>query len=121
MEANPHLRGVVYDLPHIASSVESEASGRGLAWRMTGVGGDFFTDVPAGDLYLVKFILHDWSYEECVTILSNVRAGMRHSARCNIAETMVSEAEMTGAALMDLAMLAAPTGQERDQAQFKAL
>jgi hypothetical protein len=37
---------------------------------MTGIAGDFFDSVPAADLYLLKFVLHDWSDESCVAYSS---------------------------------------------------
>ena len=45
----------------------------GLAERTEVVGGDFFESVPPADLYLLKFILHDWDDERAITILQRCR------------------------------------------------
>jgi hypothetical protein len=59
--------------------------------RVETSGGDFFESVPnGGDLYLLKFILHDWDDDHSVKILRNVRraiadGGKRYSLdRCRI-------------------------------------
>jgi hypothetical protein len=43
----------------------------GLSGRAEAIGGDFFVDVPEGDIYLLKQILHDWNDDQCRTILAN--------------------------------------------------
>jgi hypothetical protein len=122
LEANPHLRGVVLDLPEAMAGVAEESRRRGLGERMSGIGGDFFDSVPAADLYLLKFVLHDWSDESCVKILSNIRRAMNPGARVFIVEmTFTDEAPSMSAALMDVAMLFAFTGQERELAEFEKL
>ena len=34
--------------------------------------GNMFDDVPKADTYIMKMILHDWSDDECVKILSKI-------------------------------------------------
>ena len=54
LEANPDLRGVLYDRPEVASTAEVLAAA-GIADRAEAVGGDFFESVPEGaDRYVVK-------------------------------------------------------------------
>jgi hypothetical protein len=84
--AHPHLTGVVLDLPHAMPGVHQQAKRQGVADRVSGVPGDFFDSVPAGDIYLLKFILHDWDDEACVRILSSVRRAMNPGARVFIVE-----------------------------------
>jgi hypothetical protein len=50
--------------------------------RLELVGGDFFEAVPAGgDLYLPKFVLHDWNDERSGEILNNIRQIIAPSGR----------------------------------------
>ena len=63
-QANPALRGIVFDRPHVAAAVAVDIAGD----RTEVIGGDFFESVPAADLYLLEFILHDWDDESCVKI-----------------------------------------------------
>ena len=47
-EANPELRGIVFDRPNIVDDAVAEIARAGLAERTEVVGGDFFESVPAG-------------------------------------------------------------------------
>jgi hypothetical protein len=64
MRANPELDGGVFDLPHIVPAAAEAAKAEGLDGRFTTVGGDFFESVPPADLYVLKYILHDWDDAE---------------------------------------------------------
>jgi O-methyltransferase domain/Dimerisation domain len=122
MAAHPEIRGQVLDLPHAVGGAEQAAAQAGLADRFSAVAGDFFVEVPAADYYLLKWILHDWSDEECVAILRNCRASARPGARLLVMEAVVGDLGTPDpAALLDLNMLAASSGQERDLAEFDAL
>ena len=86
------------------------------------VGGDFFEAVPAADLYLLKFILHDWEDEECIKILSRCREAMLPGGRLAVIELVLGELSDPGfGALMDMNMLAASPGQERSLDEYDAL
>jgi len=122
LQANPHLSGAVLDLPEAMPGVAQESRRRGLGERMSGIGGDFFDSVPTADLYLLKFVLHDWSDESCVQILSNIRRAMNPGARLFIVEmTFTDEATSMSAALMDVGMIFGFTGRERDLTEFEKL
>ena len=122
VQRHPQLSGLVLDLPHAMPGVAEEAARRGLGDRIAGVPGDFFDKVPSGDIYLLKFILHDWDDESCVKILSNIRAAMNPRARLFIVEMAVSGTGASlGAALMDMGMLFGHGGKERELPQFEEL
>src|SRR5207244_2696697 len=64
LERQPELRGIVFDLPHVAEQAAERIRTAGLADRCRAEGGSFFDGVPAdGDAYLLSTILHDWSDE----------------------------------------------------------
>ena len=122
VERNPQLTGAVIDLPHVIPGVLEHANQRGLAQRVTGIAGNFLESVPGADIYLLKFILHDWDDQACVTLLTNIRRAMNPGARLFIVEMLIAhDAATIDAALMDMAMLFSLTGQERDMSQFDAL
>lgn len=59
--ANPHLRGVGFDLPELAPVFEENVAAVGVADRLTFQPGDFFKhDLPKADVVLMGHILHDW-------------------------------------------------------------
>ena len=94
----------------------------GLAERTEVVGGDFFESVPPADLYLLKFILHDWDDERAITILQRCRKAMTGGGKVAIVEMVVGEPSDPGfGALMDINMLAASPGQERSLDEYDTL
>ncbi len=59
--ANPHLRGVGFDLPEVAPVFEEYVAAVGVADRLTFQPGDFFKhELPKTDVVLMGHILHDW-------------------------------------------------------------
>ncbi len=59
--ANPHLRGVGFDLAAVAPVFEEYVAAVGVADRVTFQPGDFFAeDLPKADVVMMGHILHDW-------------------------------------------------------------
>jgi hypothetical protein len=74
--------GIVFDLPHNAEGARTLIETRGLARRLRFEAGNFFKSIPEGfDAYLMSHIIHDWSEEQCLTILSNCKRAMKPSSR----------------------------------------
>jgi SAM-dependent methyltransferase len=121
LQRNPELQGTVLDLPRVIPGVLEAANAHGLEERMTGIAGDFFEKIPPADIYLLKFVLHDWDDESCIKILSNIRDAMKPGGRLFIVEMIVSDDNSLSATLMDMGMLTSFTGQERELPQFERL
>jgi hypothetical protein len=122
-ERNPRLRGVIFDRPNVIREIAPPVATTDFGSRTDFVGGDFFASVPAGDLYLLKMILHDWDDERCVAILKRCREAMKPGGRIVIIEMIMGDPQTPGfAALMDLCMLiACPGGRERTLDEFDTL
>ena len=59
--ANPHLRGVGFDLAAVAPVFEEYVAAVGVADRVAFQPGDFFAeDLPKADVVMMGHILHDW-------------------------------------------------------------
>jgi O-methyltransferase domain/Dimerisation domain len=59
--ANPHLKGIGFDLAEVAPIFEEYVAALGIADRLTFQAGDFFKqDLPKSDVILMGHILHDW-------------------------------------------------------------
>ncbi len=122
MRANPDLRGGVFDLPHVVPDAEAAAREDGLHERFTTTGGDFFESVPPADLYLLKYVLHDWDDDECVRILANCRDSLRVGGRVVVIDHLVGELGTPGLpTLMDVNMLVMASGRERTIEEFDEL
>jgi hypothetical protein len=121
-QANPALQGIVFDLPDVATELAAAVANSEFADRTEVIGGDFFATLPGGDLYLLKFILHDWDDDSCVRILQRCRESMAPGGRVAIIEIVLAEHDDPGmAALMDLNMLAVAGGRERSLVEYDAL
>jgi len=123
LRAHEKARGILFDMPDVIATAGPALSRAGIDDRCRLIGGDFFTSVPAGaDLYLLKFILHDWSDAECVRILSNCRQAMAPGGRVLIIEHLISDGSGPDIArFMDINMMVFTSGQERTQAEFATL
>jgi hypothetical protein len=85
--------------------------------------GNFFENVPSsGDAYLLSHIIHDWSEAQCLTILGNCRRAMRPDSRLLIIEMVLSTGDTPHLGkILDGIMLALTGGQERTEAEYRAL
>ena len=117
------LRGVLYDMPHVVRDAPALLKARGVESRVTIESGSFFDHVPAGgDAYILSHIIHDWSEEQCLTILGNCRRAMGANGRLLIVETVLPEGDTPHQGkLQDLVMLVFPGGQERTEAEYADL
>ena len=122
MAANPNLNGIVFDRPNVVPIAAAAAQRLGLGQRLSAVGGDFFEAVPEGDLYLMKWIMHDWEDAECIRILANCRKAMRPGGRVVVVELQLGEGSDPGMpSLMDLNMLVVLNGRERTTHEYGEL
>ncbi|WP_352244524.1 methyltransferase [Actinoplanes sp. NBRC 103695] len=118
---HPGLEGIVLDLPHAGPGARAAAAARGLDDRFTAEPGDFFSEIPRGDLLLLKYILHDWKDENCLRILANCRDALHPGGRVVITEIVMDDRPTGIGPLMDLGMLTAAGSRERSLAQFDTL
>src|SRR5579864_2868635 len=123
LREHPHLSGIVLDLPEVFEDpTQLWASRLRLENRCTYVSGDMFNQVLPADAYSLKLILHDWDDQECVKILSNLRAAASLEARVFVIEHIVpGPHEPHFAKLFDIHMMCWGTGRERTEAEYGRL
>ncbi|MEU9988129.1 methyltransferase [Streptomyces sp. NPDC048045] len=84
LAAHQHLEGVCVDRADTCRRAEAalrETGDEDLVGRLSYRSSDILAEVPeGGDLYIIKNVLHDWSSESSVRILSNIRAAMSAGA-----------------------------------------
>ena len=123
LAAHPHMRGVLFDLPHIITSAPKTLASHGIDDRGGCVGGDFFESVPAGgDAYLVSLVLHDWPDQQAQHILANIAAAAGSGARLLVLDFVVPPGDTPHPSKMsDLNMLAMMGGKERTETEWREL
>jgi hypothetical protein len=123
LRANPAAAGVLFDRPKVIAEAREVMRGFDLSERVELVEGDFFEEVPAdADLYLLKWILHDWDDAQSLAILKNIhRVAATHSKLLIVERLLPSAVEPSPVHLMDLHMLVLAGGRERTQAEFETL
>jgi O-methyltransferase domain/Dimerisation domain len=119
----PSVRGILFDLSHVVGDAPVLLAARGVTDRVTIQSGSFFDGVPKdGDAYLLSHIIHDWSEEQCLTILGHCRKAMRPDGRVLIIEMVLPEGDTPHPGkMLDLMMLVGPGGQERTAREYGVL
>ena len=122
LRAHPSVRGVLYDLADVVSDAGHLAAA-GVADRCEIIGGSFFESVPgAADVYVVKRILHDWSDETCIQILTNIRRARPASGRVLAIDAVLAPRGMQDMnKVTDLLMMVICPGRERTEQEFRDL
>lgn len=127
LQANPTLRGVLFDLPHVIDRAQAPIAAAGLANRCELVPGSFFESVPSlpaanPAAYFMRHIIHDWDDERSLTILRNCHRAMPADARLLLVESVIPPGnEPFAGKFLDLVMLLIPGGKERTADEYRTL
>jgi len=115
-------KGILFDQPHVIDEARTalDPAMNGLIQLKYG---DFFTTLPAGaDVYVMKWILHDWNDAHCVNLLTTCRNAMAPHSRLLAAELVLDPNRNDELAyFFDLQMLVLFGGKERTVEEFQAL
>lgn len=124
LRANPHLKGAIFDLEFVQADAEQYLHAAGVADRCEFISGSFFDSIPSGgDLYIMSRVIHDWTDEESIAILTNCRKAMSDNAKLILVEIVMPE-KMEPGMLMnnpDMQMLVLTSGQERTENEYRYL
>ena len=117
----PRLQGVVYDLPEVLATAPSSQF-TGCEDRIHLEAGSFFARAPDGcDAYVLKHILHNWSDDDCIRILTLLREQLPAHGRVLICEMVIrGDPAPTPAKMLDIEMLLLTVGgKERSSEEFR--
>jgi hypothetical protein len=119
----PAMKGLLFDLGHVTGRAREHIQASGLGDRCTITEGSFFESIPEGaDAYLFRHIIHDWTDEQCVQILSNCRKVIPANGRLLVVEAVVPEGnEPSLSKEFDMTMLVYPGGLERTEMEYRVL
>jgi 2-polyprenyl-3-methyl-5-hydroxy-6-metoxy-1,4-benzoquinol methylase len=125
LRAHPQLTGVLFDLPSVIAAAREQIAASDIAPRCQLVAGDVFQarEIPQrADAYIMRQIIKDWHDEAVVQILSNCRQAMRPGGKILVAEQVILPGQrMQPAKLIDLQLMVVLSGQERTEAEYRAL
>lgn len=121
MRDNPSVRGILFDQPHVLSRHRLGELGDDKRWELAS--GSFFESCPRGDIYMLKYIMHDWSDDDCVRILSNCRKAMSKGGRVLIMDPVIpaKNTPHTGKLFDLLVMAIYDGGRERTEDEFRKI
>ncbi|TVU51101.1 hypothetical protein EJB05_02508, partial [Eragrostis curvula] len=121
-DAFPHMRCSVLERPQLVDGLQADDG------KVEFVAGDMMEFIPPADAILLKFILHDWSDEDCVTILKRCKEAISAGGpkgKVIIIDTVigsaVSKQTFEAQLLMDFAMMVLLTGKEREEEQWSRM
>jgi len=120
-KAHPHVKCTVLDLPNVIDKAPSDGI-------VNYVAGDLFHSVPKSQAVMLKLVLHHWSDDDCVKILSQCRSAIpshEEGGKVIIIDIVVGpslgpimfEAQL----LMDMVMLVNTRGRQRTENDWREL
>lgn len=129
LQANPQMKGVLFDQNHAKEGADQQATKSGVSERFEFQSGDFFVaeSLPQNaDAYILKNIIHDWNDERSQLILNNCRKAMASNGRVLLIEHVVpdklaEDPRHQAIICNDLHMLAALAARERAKEEYRIL
>ncbi len=123
LRRNPQMRGILFDAPPVIEGARAIVGESDVSDRCEPIAGNFFESVPkGGDAHILKWIIHDWTDEQSLTILKNSHRALPENGKLIVIEAVVPESnEMHFSKFMDLNMLVMTGGRERTEAEFRDL
>lgn len=120
----PNLKGIVFDLADAMPLANEIVGASSVANRVQLVAGDFFSDpLPAGDVYALGRILHDWTEAKIEKLLKRIHEHLPAGGAILIAEKLLTD-DKTGprwAQMQSLNMLTCTEGKERTLGEYESL
>jgi hypothetical protein len=124
LERREHAQGVLVDAPEVLAEAGGFLRSRGVEDRVQLQAGNLFGEIGArADVYVLKWILHDWSDDACRDILRRVRAAMPTGSRVvAIDQHLEPDRPSPFSSLADLLMLVeCEGGRERSPVEVHGL
>jgi hypothetical protein len=124
LQSRPGLRGVLVDSAAVLQDASAYLMKLGVDDRAELVEGDFLSLLtPTADIYLLKWVLHDWDDETCVRIITNIATAMPAGSRLVVIEGDQPRTQVHPRySMIDAQMLVVSDGgRERSAAELEEL
>ncbi|KAL6286402.1 hypothetical protein ACE6H2_010792 [Prunus campanulata] len=123
-KAFPNVNCTVFDQPHVVANLQG-------THNLDFVGGDMFEKIPPANAIFLKWILHDWSDEECVKIMKKSREAIlskNEGGKVIILDINLSsdnkkmdKKSIETQLMWDMLMMVDLNGKERSEAEWEKL
>ena len=123
LERNPHLQGILYDLPSALETAHDFLKSRGLDSKVEEIAGSAFDSIPSGgDVYMFSRVLHDHPDGICTQILRHCRKVIPGDGLVLIGDAVIPKGDAPSQGkLVDLTMLLMTGGRERTEEEWRKL
>ncbi|KAL6875713.1 hypothetical protein ACP4OV_013226 [Aristida adscensionis] len=118
-KAFPQMKITVLDLPQEINKIPADGV-------VNYVGGDMFKSIPPAQVVMLKMVLHHWSDEACVKILTNCRKAI--PSRQEGGKVLIGDIVLEPAGpmyetqlLMDVCMMLMKEGRQRDENDWREI
>jgi hypothetical protein len=124
LNSSPKSKGIVFDEPYVVEATMKQIP-ESLKDRCTVSGGSFFEEIPANaDLYMTKWVVHDWNDDEAIALLKVCHKAMPVGGKLLIIDAVIPDDALNrphAGKLLDINVMAMATGKERTFNEFKNL
>jgi len=121
LQKNPGLTAIVMDLPPVEPHAKRAFIDNGCQQRAGFHAGDMFQDaLPAGDIYVIGYVLSDWPEERCLGLIRRVWDALPLGGLIVILEKFFNN-DKTGpflTGMLNLTMLLEMQGQHRSVDEY---
>lgn len=119
----PNIKVILFDLPHVVASAIQLMKNSFDKSRYQIKSGNFFTSIPkAGDLYILKRVLHNWSDTKCIQLLTNIANSVDEKTRVLIIDAIIPSDQTPSLRKdLDLQAMILGEGRERTLEEFKKI
>ena len=131
LRKHQRMQGSVFDLKSVIDHVKPFFSEGGqyedLRARVPAqnlIAGDFTKSVPSVEVYVMKWVLHDWKDEDALVVLRNIRRSIveGEKSRLVLLESILSDGRSGRLSRYgDINMMMTANGQERTETQWRNL
>ena len=127
LQANPKMKGMLFELPEVAEKAKQKISEAGLSGRCEIVAGDAFNSVPSGaDGYVLSRLINSFDDKQAIAILQSCQRAITHKRKLLLLERVVPDrvehsTAAQGPVMSDLNMMVLGGGRERTATEHRAL
>jgi len=127
LQTKPKMKGMLFDLPHVAEKAKQRITEAGLSGRCDIVAGNALVSVPSGgDAYILSRVINSFDNERALAVLQNCRRAITEKSKLLLVERVLPDRvehsmAAQGPVMSDLNMMVISGGRERTATEHKAL